>query len=281
MKKLVVVGVTVVITAVVGMAQTPSSSPTFEVTSVKPNRSDGLQMSIQAPGDRYTFTNAPLRLILRMAYRVQGFQILGGPEWMASDRFDVVGKAQRAVPVDEKLTMLRSLLADRFKLVVHDETRELPIFALVKARRDGTLGARLRKAGVDCAALATSGRFPEAPRPGARPTCGMTVRPGGFAAGGITMAQLTSALSSAWPSLDRLIVDRTGLDGSFDVDLEWTPDQMPPGPPPPGAPSLPPIDPNGPSIFAALQEQLGLKLESTRGPVEVVVIDHVERPTPD
>src|SRR5580658_5396120 len=128
MKKLMVIGVTAVVTAVVSRAQTQLGSQAFEVTSVKPNTSGGLQMSIQAPGDRYTITNAPLRLILRTAYRVQGFQILGGPEWMSSDRFDIVGKAEHGVPMAEKLAMLRSLLADRFKLVVHDEMRELPIF---------------------------------------------------------------------------------------------------------------------------------------------------------
>jgi uncharacterized protein (TIGR03435 family) len=83
------------------------------------------------------------------------------------------------------------------------------------------------------------------------------------------------------PFVQRVVLDRTGLAGNFDFDLTFTPNQMPPGPPPPGAPPLPPIDPNGPSIFTALQEQLGLKLDSQRGQVEVLVIDRVERPTPD
>ena len=92
------------------------------------------------------------------------------------------------------------------------------------------------------------------------------------------MAQIANALAMR---VNRVVVDRTGLSGAYEVELEWTPDQLPPGPPPPGAPPLPPIDPNGPSIFTALQEQLGLKLESTKGPVDVLVIDSVEHPTED
>ena len=103
------------------------------------------------------------------------------------------------------------------------------------------------------------------------------IGPGQVAAGGIPISQLTVMLSQY---TQRIVVDRTGLKGNFDIDLTFTPDRMPQGPPPPGV-QLPPIDPNGPSIFTAIQEQLGLKLDSERGPVEVLVIDHVERPTPD
>ena len=92
------------------------------------------------------------------------------------------------------------------------------------------------------------------------------------------MVQFANALS---PMVGRQVLDKTGLTGNYEFDLTWTPDQLPQGPPPPGAPPLPPIDPNGPSIFTAVQEQLGLKLESTRGLVQVLVIDNVERPTPD
>jgi uncharacterized protein (TIGR03435 family) len=111
--------------------------------------------------------------------------------------------------------------------------------------------------------------------------CGMMVGPANIAGGGQSMAQIATLLSGR---VGRTVVDRTGLTGNFDLDLSWTPDQMPPalsGAPPPGAPPLAPIDPNGPSIFTALQEQLGLKLESTKGPVDVVVIDSVEQPTAD
>jgi uncharacterized protein (TIGR03435 family) len=102
--------------------------------------------------------------------------------------------------------------------------------------------------------------------------------PGFVMGGGIQLSQLLTTLSQF---VRRTVVDRTGLKGDFDIDLKWTPDQMPAGPPPPGAPPLPPIDPNGPSIFTAVQEQLGLKLESSKDAVDVLVIDHIEAPTPD
>ena len=102
--------------------------------------------------------------------------------------------------------------------------------------------------------------------------------PGQLGGGGIPLEAFVGVLSQF---VQRVVVDRTGLAGSFDIDLSWTPDQLPQGGPPPGAPPFPPIDPNGPSIFTAVQEQLGLKLESTRGPVDVLVIDGVARPTPD
>jgi uncharacterized protein (TIGR03435 family) len=111
----------------------------------------------------------------------------------------------------------------------------------------------------------------------------MRMTPGNISGGGMTMAQLASALGRM-PAVNRIVQDRTGLTGGFDFDLTWTPDQMPQLPPgglPPGAPPLPPIDPNGPSLFAAVQEQLGLKLESTRGAVEVVVVDRAEQPVED
>ena len=118
---------------------------------------------------------------------------------------------------------------------------------------------------------------PGLPPPGERPQCGMRVAPNQVMAGGTSLTQLTQMLSQF---TQRIVIDRTGLKGTFDIDLTFTPERMPQGPPPPGAPPLT-IDPNGPSLFTALQEQLGLKLESERAPVEVLVIDHVERATPD
>ncbi len=179
--------------------------------------------------------------------------------------------------------MMRALLADRFKLAVHTESRELPIYALTLARRDGKTGSQLRPAAVDCVAMfAARGRGgppPAPPQPGERPPCGMRLGPGNLSGGGVTMAQLSTTLSQF---VQRVVVDRTGLTGNFDIDLTWTPDQLPQGrgEPPPGV-QLPPIDPNGPSIFTAVQEQLGLKLDSQRGPVDVLVIDRVEQPTED
>jgi uncharacterized protein (TIGR03435 family) len=274
------------------MAQAPATDakPAFEVATVKPNKSGDMRVSlgIQA-GGRFTAANVPLRMLIRNAYQLQDFQLVGGPDWIASERFDIIAKAVGDVPPRPPWgppgplqLMLQTLLGERFKLSVHRETRELPVYELVLARPDGKLGPQLQPSTVDCAAVAAArGRggapSPAPPSPGERP-CGIRMMGGRLAAGGFPLSQLAITLSQF---VQRVVLDRTRLTGNFDFDLTFTPDQLPQGPPPPGAPPLPPIDPNGPSIFTALQEQLGLKLESSRGPVEVLVIDHVEQPTPD
>jgi uncharacterized protein (TIGR03435 family) len=277
-------------------AQSPleaGSGPTFEVASVKQSQSrEGfVQLGIQ-PGGRFTARNVPLRMLIQNAYQLQDSQLIGGPDWVDSDRFDVVAKAAGDVPptaigpgrpAGALQLMLQALLAERFNLKVHEETRELPIYALLLARSDGKLGTQLRPAAVDCAAVIASARGrgaqpPSPPQPGEHPQCGMRIGPGQMSGGGLLMSQFAMSLSLF---VRRGVVDRTGLTGPFDIELTWTPDQMPQGPPPPGAPPLPPVDPHGPSIFTAVQEQLGLKLDSTKGPVDVLVIDQVEPPIPD
>jgi uncharacterized protein (TIGR03435 family) len=268
------------------------AQPAFEVASVRANKSgEGFIRFQRQPGGRFTATNVPLRELIRFAYQVQLFQMEGLPGWTASERFDVVAKAEGdpppsppGGPPDPMLLMTRTLLAERFKLKVRTETREMPIYALVVARADGKVGDRLVASTVDCQALfAARGRAgapppPGPPAPGERPMCGLRFGPGNLSAGGIPMTQFANSLST---SVGRHVVDKTGLTGSYEFELSWTPDQLPQNPPPPGAPPPPPIDPNGPSIFTALQEQLGLKLESARGPVQVLVIERVDRPTPD
>jgi uncharacterized protein (TIGR03435 family) len=270
----------------------PAGSPTFEVASVRPNTSgDGRVMIGLQPGGRYTATNVPLRLLIRNAYQVQDFQLVDAPGWISSERFDIVAKGEGDPAPTSPGTagpfqlMVRALLEERFKLAVHTETREMAIYALVTARDDRALGPGLRPAAVDCqaqfaAARGRRGGPPPFPAPGEPIACGMRIGPGRMEGGGFPLSQLATTLSQF---VERIVLDRTGLDGNFDLTLTWTPDQIQGlgGPPPPGAPAFPPIDPNGPSVFTALQEQLGLKLESERGPVDVLVIDHVERPTPD
>jgi uncharacterized protein (TIGR03435 family) len=269
------------------LAQVPR--PEFEVASVRPNKSgDGMVRLGIEPGGRFTATNVPLRLLIRNAYQVQDFQLVDAPDWIRSERFDIVAKAEADVPPGPiggppgpMQLMLQSLLAERFKLVLHTEQRELPIYALVLARSDGRLGSQLRTSTIDCLEVMKAARGRGGPpplAPGERPMCGMRIGPGQLGGGGIPLDAFSGLLSQF---VQRVVVDRTGLAGNFDIDLSWTPDQLPQGGPPPGAPPLPPIDPNGPSIFTAVQEQLGLKLESTRGPVDVLVIDGVARPTPD
>jgi len=256
----------------------PAKPPAFEVASVKPNTSgDGRVLMTPQPGGRLNLVNVPLRLMIRYAYRVQDFQVVGGPDWISTARFDVVAKAEGGNPSQEELQlMLRSLLADRFKLVVRPDTREMPTYSLVPARADGKTGAQLRKSDANCGP-ATAPSAP--PAPGQLPSCGSMLGFGNLKARGSTMAALASALSTF---AGRIVVDRTGLAGGYDVDLNWTPDQIPrPVGDQPVQVNGVTVDPNGPSLFTALQEQLGLKLESTKGPVDVLVVERAEKPAED
>ncbi len=282
--------------------QTGADAPiAFEVASIKPNNSgDGRVMMQNQPG-RYSASNVTLRLLIRNAYQLQDFQISGGPSWIASDHYDIVAKIDASVaeqmaaagpPVPGQgpgklQLMIRSLLAERFKLVVHTETKEQPIYALILARSDGRLGPQLKKSETDCAAVmaAARGRGPGLPPPGPPQSgeaipCGIRVGMGNMVVGGAPLTQFANTLGMF---TGRVVLDRTGLTGNFDFNLTWTPDQMPQRPP--GAPADQPIrangvdiDPNGPSIFTAVQEQLGLKLDSQRGPVTMLIIDKAERP---
>jgi uncharacterized protein (TIGR03435 family) len=287
--------------AVTTMGQTSApSNPQFEVASIKPNKSgDGRVMMSVQPGGRFTATNVTLRMMIRNAYQLQEFQITGGPSWIADERFDIAAKAEAGDTMGDPFRaeqtgqpsrgqlMIRALLAERFKLVVHNEEKEMPIYALVPARSDGKLGPQLKASEADCAAIvaaarARGGRGPMGPPPdpgrgGPPPQCGIRIGPGNMAVGGSPMSQVATSLSMF---AGRIVVDKTGLSGSYDFTLTWTPDQMPgAGQRPPGAPEPPPIDPNGASLFTAVQEQLGLKLDSQRGPVAMLVIDRAERPT--
>lgn len=258
----------------------PERKPTFEVVSVKPNRSGEFGASFGVgPGGQLTVRNNTLRNMIRNAYQLQNFQIVGGPSWLDIDRFDVTAKpANPNATRDEIRSMVQTLLADRFRLVVHRETRELPIYALVVANGDGRLGARLTRSTTDCAALADAARRGQPPPPPANggPQCGTRNTPGRMIAGSVTMADLARNLSNF---AGRFTVDKTGLLGSYNLDLEYRPDQLPPdGVLPPDVPP-PPVD--APSLFTAVQEQLGLKLESRRGPVEVLVVDSGAQPLPD
>ena len=275
-------------------AQTPSPA-TFEVASVKPNKSgDGRIMLGMQPGGRFTATNVPLRMLLRQAFNVQEFQIVGGPDWLTSDRFDVVAKAPEgagAFTADVMRPMLESLLIERFKLGFHKETREMPIYALMKARSDGKLGPNLTASTTDCTAVIRGRRGggpppppppPGPPQPGQKMDCGFMIGFGRMNVGGMPMTNLAQSLS---PMVGRIVLDKTELAGTYDFELTYSPEGIG-SPLPGGGPPLlnggpPPVDPNLPTIFTALQEQLGLKLDSQRGPVEVVVIDRVEQPIAD
>jgi uncharacterized protein (TIGR03435 family) len=277
-----------VVSAGTGLQVNPGN-PTFEVASIKRNTSGDGRVFIRNQAGRFVATNVTLKLLIRNAYRLQDFQISGGPSWLSADHFDIVAKVDSGVeqtpftpdqsaPSTVQL-MIRALLADRFKLVVHTEKKDLPIYALVVARKDGRLGAELHKSEIDCGALAAApGRSSQPPpTPGGLPQCGVRIGIGNMSVNGGTLAQLANSLAMF---VGRTVVDKTELTGAFDFNLTWTPDQMPnvqAGPPPPNAPPPPPAD--APSIYTALQEQLGLKLDSTRGPVEILVIDRADHPT--
>ena len=279
----------VVAMAVLSLLQTqPEPKPlAFEVASVKPNiGGPGTpQRVIVQPSDRVTFTNVPVRVLILEAYAGSSeLELVAGPDWIGKDgqpnfdvpRFDVTAKADRPASRDELRIMLRGLLAERFKLMAHTETRGAPIFGLVMARRDRSLGPQLHQAKASCAELRAAAQTVER----GNDPCGTrsfvnSLGTGTMSVRGFALNQL-GMLSR---DVGRPVVDQTGLTGFFDWDLTWTPQRFLQQPFDRG--QFPSIDPSGPSIFTALQEQLGLKLESQSGERPVLVIDHVERPTPD
>jgi len=295
-------------------AQEPPA-PLDYVASVKRNTTGGGLIRV-LPGN-ISVTGMPAGMLIRLAYGLQDFQVVGGPGWLYSDRFDIEAKIEGPLPPGGPTlvqTLFRQLLEDRFKLKTHKDTRELPVFALVLARNDGRLGPNLTRSSDECVAMMTSrgrGRPGQGPdgrggpppdRRGGPPPDGRAGPPpdgrggpaslnfdgpiqcggrmggiGRIRAGGNTIEQFASMLSER---AQRVVIDKTGLTGYYDIALNFTPspDQMPQGPLPPGA-APPPIDPDGPSLFTAIQEQLGLKLQDQRGPVEIVVIDSIDQPT--
>ena len=246
------------------MAQAPvagSATPSFEVASVKPNRSNAPPAGLVG-GQRngLTLTNLTVRELIVKAYKLQNFQLSGGPGWIHSERFDVVARTVRESTVDEKWQMLQVLLNDRFQLEVHAETRVRQGYTLVMARKDRKFGPSLRQSPAPCGVGA------------AMPCGGLAIgRFGDLSARSLPMTDFAGrALTFI---LGQTVRDGTGLTGNYDIDLKWRPETA--GLPPSGASR------DQPSIFAAVQEQLGLKLDPQKGPVRVLVIDHVERPSAD
>jgi len=238
------------------------SVPTFEVASVRRNLSETPPaMTVPSQGT-VAITNVPLINIIVNAYATPPFRIVGVPEWVSRDRFDITARPPDGAPANP-LPMLRTLLEERFKLRVHRESREQPAYALLLARTDGRLGPGLKTSATDC----TTAVVPSGDSRCARGVMGVGPAGGVIVTNGQPLSRMISALSMA---VNRSIVDRTGLDGPFDAELRWSSDV-----------NTSPANSDTPSIFTALQEQLGLRLESTRAPVEVLVIDSVERPTPD
>ncbi|HEV3140041.1 MAG TPA: TIGR03435 family protein [Vicinamibacterales bacterium] len=259
--------------------------PEFEVASIKPNKSGPGPVQIQTnPGGRLSARNVTAKNLIQFANRLQSFQVIGGPDWLNADRFDIVAKggdgadmfaAEQTGKPSRTQLMLQSLLRDRFKLTARNETRDLPMYALVLARSDGRPGSALRKSSVDCSTDRTGENVNKAAAPAGALPCGITMGLGIMTMNGATLPQFAGTLSGL---LDRTVVDRTSLSGTFEASLKWTPDESTPGLSKKAA-FVPTIDRNGPSIFTALQEQLGLKLDSTKGPVDVLIIVSAQQPT--
>jgi uncharacterized protein (TIGR03435 family) len=287
-------------------AQTPAPAqvsanaplPGFEA-SIKRNQTGDGMMSMRMDPQGRTLSGMALRQLIVQSYGIQPNQLIGGPDWLTTDRWDIQLRADTAVAPPQMNLLMQQMMADRFKLVVHRETRDLPIYELRLSRPDGKPGPEMKQAAVDCGAQGT-GRAGLPPQRGAGASpgpppgpgrgqpplggCRMMMTPGRLETMGQPVNALTTFLSN---QLGRTVIDKTGLSGGFDMVLSWTPDGFRAGGPggqnlpalPPGAPTPPPIDPNGPPLVTALQEQLGLKVEPARGPVEVLVIDSVQQPS--
>jgi len=260
-----------VVLSCAAFGQAPAAPPAFEVASVKLNTRGGGMVLRPQPGGRLTVENIPLRLLIQNAFDVRPFQISEGPGWIDSEHYDITAKAEGNPPPEQVMgPMLQALLRDRFQLRVHRETKELPVFTLVPARG----GPKLQESTADC---------PDAsalPAPGQRPPvpCGrvsLTMSPTGAWLEGrnAPRQRLVFTLSNI---LGRTVIDKTEFTGTFDIHLEVSLDEALSGFP---GPLTRRPDDSAPSVFTALQEQLGLRLEAGRGPVEILAIDKVERPT--
>ena len=218
----------------------------FEVAAIRPNASGSPNTQINLPnGGRLIIVNATLKTLIRNAYGILGFQLAGGPPWLDGDKFDINAKTgdSQAITSDRLKPLLQNLLADRFQLKVHWQGKDGPVYALV-AEKTG----------------------PKFSRAAGGPDRGMNTSKGPgkvhMKGSGVPMSELSSNLAN---QLGRFVVDQTGLDGEYDFVLDWDPDQL--------------ADSTGPSLFTALHEQLGLKLEPRKGQVPVLVIDSVEKPS--
>jgi uncharacterized protein (TIGR03435 family) len=234
----------------------------FEAASIKPSAPMGagmVQMGMQMlPGGRISMASVTVKNLIQQAYGVREFQIVGGPSWMGSERYDITAKPEGAATQDQVKVMLQGLLADRFKLQFHRETKELPTYALVVAKGGPKFHA---------SEVVTD---PDKPRGTRMRMMGR----GQFSLQGAPVAALANQLGQV---LGRSVIDKTELTGNFDFELKWTPDEGRPEMRVGGGEPAPAADMTGPSIFTALQDQLGLKLESTKGPVQILVIDRAEK----
>ena len=243
-------------------AQAPAAAPTsleFEAASLKPSQPGGRGGGIRpAPGgERYVASNATLKLLITVAYRIKEAQVVGGPAWIDTDLYDMNAKAERPSSIEELHMMLQNLLATRFKLRFHRQTKELPVYALLVDKGGTKLQPHQAQSAGD--------PWIEPAFESLKMTWHAKFVPMDFFAWRLSLM------------LDRPVLDQTKLAGGYDFDLSFTRE------PPPGLPegallNGAPLDTSGPTLFEALRQQLGLKLERTKGPVDIMVIDHAEKP---
>ena len=249
-------------------AQTPAASgglPSFDAVSVKESDPTS-RLALQWQGPRLVGGGLPLQTLLIAAYQLPIYQLRELPEWVRTTRWDISAVATRVPTRAEQPALLRALLADRFKVVARTETQERPIYVLTMARADRQPGQRLRTVSHDCSAVLTA----RAAGNGAGlPECRTQIAVGIYVRDGVPMSSVADVLSQR---LERPVVDKTGLTGFFDVELRYRPLTGA------AAPAQAPAGPEEPDLLTAVQEQLGLKLESARGPVEVTLFERLDRP---
>jgi len=273
LRKFILLGTACVAIGTPVQGQTPPATgplPSYDVVSIKPNKSGSGRMGVMSVPERYSATNISLRGLIQYAYNIRmQEQVSGLSGWADSTAYDVEAKVdEEQLAALKKLSKeesgeqgrlrMQTMLADRFKLKVHRETKEMPMFALVIAKN----GFKLKDADPN-------DTYPNGMKgpDGIGHAGGMMINNGKLTAQGISIAQLAGNLTF---QVHHIVVDKTGLTGKYDFTLLWSPDEMH---------TADATEPAGPSIFTALQEQLGLKLDSTKGPVDVVVVDHVEMPS--
>jgi len=263
----------------------PASLPAFEEISIRLNPAPGRGgRGGQMQPTRFQSMNLTLKTVIKMAYATPGAQpnaalnlldqqVAGGPDWLDVDKFDIVATTPagtQPTPPDQTRRMLQRMLAERFTLTAHWETRELPVYALVKARPDGSLGPGLTPTSAEACEKAKPVQPGQPPAPGALPPCGaLMFGPGVLRALGIPMEWFAQTLTTTpvVTGIDRPVLDRTGLQGNYGFEMKFSPA---------GGSGTP--DPARPELVTALQEQLGLRLDSIRAPMEVLVIDRAEKP---
>jgi len=258
----------------------------FEVASVKQNRStDGAQNVRLLPGGRIEITNMSLRTLIRIAYgaRIQSSsQIVGTPSWGMTDGWDVLAKAEGDAGFDPAsgqplrlIAMLKTLLEDRFKVKVHTEVRDAPVYALMLANKDGKFGATLSESRANCYSPADPPPQNAPPEPARN--CGIRGGMGTLTYTGLSMQQIATSLAGL-PVVGRPVIDRTGLTARYNFHVEFVPGFIP-SPAGDGANIANPAGDTGPNLFTALVEQGGLKLQADRAPLEFVVVERAQRPT--